>query len=157
MQEKTMFQKLCDYLEQDNWPYELFQEKYIKVKAQGEDLPITLLVAIDDRLGEMRVASCLPFDVLSNERMADLCVAVAAVNLRLPVGNFICDFTNGRVTFLVNYFYGDCEFDPALYTVIFHDTCAIVDDFNLLLMMLGQGKLSLAEFLKKVCDEEVRA
>jgi len=57
----------------------------------------------------------------------------------------------------VNYFYKDCVFDPDLYAPIFHGSCKTIDDFNVLLMMLSQEKLSLEDFLRKVCDEEVRA
>jgi len=151
-----MFQELCKFLEQKKWHYDVHDGKYIQVTAQGEDLPVTLLVWADDRSGVVKVMSSLPFEV-SAARTADICVALAVINRKLAVGRFDCDLVNGKVNFLVNYFYKDCVFDPDLYAPIFHGSCKTIDDFNVLLMMLSQEKLSLEDFLRKVCDEEVRA
>ncbi len=149
---KKVFDGLCAALDANKWKYQKDEaELVISCGAQGEDLPIELVVRVDAKRRLVILLSKLPFVVAEDKRM-DACVAVSAVNSRLVDGSFDYNVLNGKMFFRMTNSYIDSALSESVYMYMIYCACHTIDEYNDQFLMLSKGMLSLEQFLTKATN-----
>ena len=144
---KRAFETLKKALEADNWPYKAVEEdNTVFCKAQGEDLPIDIKFAFNDKIELAIVMSRIPFNI-SEEKRIDAALAVNMVNGMLVDGCFEYDVTTGAIYFRTSNSFAGTELSADLLMSMLIRSCKIVDDYNDRFLMLDKGMLSLEDFI----------
>ena len=98
-QAQTVYKALCEMLNERDWHYEKDEENLaIKCGAQGDDLPMEIIVEVDRKRQLVSLLSQMPFAVPENRRTA-LAVAVSQANNGMVDGSFDFDYLSGRIVF----------------------------------------------------------
>lgn len=144
------FRALCANLDAHNWHYKKFEEDLtIDTGVNGEDLPISLLIQVDEDRELVILLSLQPFSVPENKRL-DMAAAVSVVNNRLVDGSFDFDIKKGRLVFRMTSCYIDSILGDDLFTYMIGVSCKTVDDFNDKFMMLSSGMISIEKFIELI-------
>lgn len=151
-----IFRDLCSYLDNNNWHYETVDGKYIKLGAKGEDLPIELSIGVQENPGMIRLYSFMPFKA-TQEKMVEICMALALINNRLSTGRFEIDLSDYTINFSMNLFYEGVQMTHNLYELMLIGSCRAIDDYNDKLLMLCKGLMTFESFLKEELDGGAKA
>ncbi|MDE7373620.1 MAG: hypothetical protein K2N18_06115, partial [Clostridia bacterium] len=87
-QAQTVYNALCEMLDEHDWHYQKLEEDLsIKCGAQGDDLPMEIIVDVDKDRQLVSLISFMPFTIPENRRAA-LAVAVSQANNGMVDGSF---------------------------------------------------------------------
>lgn len=142
------FGTLCSMLDNKNWSYKKNEEDLtITCTARGDDLPMELIIRVDEMRSLVSLLSYMPFRIKEEKRI-DAAIALTIVNYKLVDGSFDFDLHDGTVIFrLTNSFRGsDLGEDVFEYMVLV--SCQTIDDYNDKLLMLSLGNLDIDAFDK---------
>lgn len=141
------YQTLCDALDAKNWKYEKHPEELeVTCIARGDDLPMKLVIQVDEKRQALRVLSLLPVTV-PEEKRVDMAVAISLINNGIVHGCFDYDVKGGNVLFrIVGTFFG-CTLskDACMYLVLC--ACQTIDNYNDKLLMLSKGLITVEQFI----------
>ena len=93
------FQAICGHLDAKGWHYQKDEEHLvINTTVSGDDLPMNLLIDINEEQQRISVVSQLPLTFDEDKRVL-AAVALGAVNDRLLNGAFDIELKTGKVYF----------------------------------------------------------
>ena len=145
-----VFDKLCETMDGHGWKYSPDRDALrIESGAQGEDLPINLIMSVDEKRQLVRLLSGMPFRVKEDKRL-DMAVAVSVVNNRLVDGSFDFDVSTGILGFRMTCSYRESILGSDLFSYILFCSCKTIDDFNDKFMMINAGLVSLDQFIETI-------
>ena len=141
------YQTLCNALDDHDWHYEKDDEQLtIECKAQGDDLPMDIVIKIDPDRQLVMLLSHLPF-VVSEEKRLDVAVATSVINYRLVDGSFDFDIGDGHMFFRMTSSYIESDLDKEVFVYMLMCSCHTIDDYNDKLLLLAKNLVSLEDFI----------
>ena len=145
---REVYETLCAALDEHNWHYTKDESMLlVRFTVTGEDLPIAIIMVVDQKRQLVRLLTRLPFTI-GEERRMDLAVATCAVTDRLVNGSFDFDILKGTITFRMTASYRESVLGKGLFTYMMDASCATVDDYNDKFLAINKGYLALDDFLK---------
>lgn len=146
-QAQTVYKALCEMLEERDWHYEKYEEELtIKCGAQGEDLPMEIIVEVDRQRQLVSLLSQMPFAVPENRRTA-LAVAVSQANNGMVDGSFDFDYLSGRIVFRMTSSYRESLIGKQLFEYMLSCACYTIDEYNDKFLMVAKNEMSAEEIL----------
>lgn len=146
-QAQAVFNALCERLDEHDWHYDKYEDDLtIKCGAQGDDLPIQLLIEVDKQRQIVSLLSQMPFAIPENRRAA-LAVAVSAANSSIIDGSFDYDFLSGRIIFRLTSSYRESLIGKELFTYMLSCACYTIDEYNDKFLMVAKKEMSAEEIL----------
>ena len=147
---KKTFAKLCSVLDDRNWNYEKDEEALrIDCGAQGDDLPMDIVIKVDPSRMVIALLSKMPFKIQESARL-DLAIAVSAVNYLLVDGSFDYDITNGSLFFRMTNSFLESEMGEDMFSYLLLSSCFIIDEYNDKFLMLAKGMMSVEQFISAI-------
>ncbi len=146
---ETVFQTLCEALEDRNWKYDKIPEKFlVHFAVRGDDIPMEFIVYIDPEKQLIRMLSEMPF-VFDEERRVEGAIATCRATYKLVDGSFDYDFKTGKVLFRLTSSFRGSLISKELIAYMIDCSCVTVDEYNDKFLMVGKGMLSIEDFLKQ--------
>ena len=147
---KEVYETLCAALESRNWHYKREDElKLVHFSVHGDDLPMKILMVVDEERMLVRVMSGMPFTMKEEKRIEGAIMTCAATS-KLANGCFDYDITKGTITFRITASYRETMIGEGLFSYLIDCTTTTVDQFNDLFFAVNEGMISLQDFLKKI-------
>lgn len=144
---RTAFSTLCKALDGHNWRYKKNeQELRIDCGAQGEDLPMDLIIKVDADRYLVTLLSHMPFVVPQDKRL-DMAVAVSVANNCLVDGSFDYDIKSGHIFFRMTSSYMESTLGAEAFFYIVLCSCKTIDDFNDKFLMIAKGRMTIEQFI----------
>lgn len=140
-----LFQK---HLDKNDFKYTAHDDdKVITLTANGEDLPVHVIIRVLDDREVVQIISPMTFK-MSEDKRIDGAVAVAIANYGMVNGSFDYDVSDGEIRFRTTQsFHGaDMNDDTAQYMLAI--TFSTVDKYNDKFFMLNKGMMSLEQFIE---------
>lgn len=148
MQAKVTFDTLCKMLDQRGWKYRKNEDDFtIDCSAQGDDLPIDIIMEVDAERKLVLLLSQLPFIVPEDKRV-ETSLAVSAVNYTIVDGNFDYNFMNGKIIFRLTSSYLDSMISTSALEYMLLVSCGTIDEYNDQLLMFVKGRMSLEQIIE---------
>jgi len=149
-QAQNVFKSLCEMLDERDWHYEKYEEDLtIKCGAQGEDLPMEILMKVDKQRQIVTLLSPMPFAVSENRRSA-LAVAVSQANHGMIDGSFDYDYLTGRIFFRMTSSYRESLIGKALLSYMLLCACQTIDEYNDKFLMVAKNNMTVEEIVEFV-------
>ena len=124
-------------------------DKVITMTAQGEDLPMPVLIRVIGDREVLHISSPLPGRIPEDKRI-DTAVALAAINNHLMNGNFDLDLDSGLVVYRVCQSFHDNDISEEQIHYLLAIVFITMDEYNDTLFMMAKGMLTLEQLLEKV-------
>lgn len=138
---------LCSMLDDNNWHYEKDEAKLkINCSAQGDDLPMDIIIRIDPDRQLVILMSLLPF-VVSEDKRVDAAIATSVINYKVVDGSFDFDMEDGHMFFRMTSSYVGSELSKEVFFYMLMCSFQTIDDYNDKLLMLAKNMLSLEDFI----------
>ncbi|MBR4201533.1 MAG: YbjN domain-containing protein [Oscillospiraceae bacterium] len=128
---------------------------HIRLHFTGEDLPITLHIILRTDRQIASVFSVMPFKI-SQERMTDAAIAVAAANHGLIDGSFDLNPQTGEIRFRLTSCYIGTVLTEALFSYLMFVSAETIDRYNDRFEAINNGSMDLEAFLKADAADEGR-
>lgn len=149
-QAQSVYKALCDMLDEREWHYEKDEEALsIKCEAQGEDLPMEILIEVDRDRKLVSLLSEMPFNVPENRR-TELAVAVSQANNGMVDGSFDYDFITGSIIFRLTSSYRESLIGKELLAYMLMCACYTIDEYNDKFLMVAKNEMTIEEILEFV-------
>lgn len=147
MRAQNVYNTLCATMDELEWHYTKIDEKLsIHCNAQGDDLPIDLVVNIDTERQLIILLSQLPLTVPEEKRL-DVAIATSVANYGMVDGSFDFDITDGRMFFRMTSSFIESEIGKELLAYMVLVSCRTIDDYNDKFLMLAKGMISIEQFI----------
>ena len=124
-------------------------DQVITMTAQGDDLPMPVLIRVIGEREVLHIASPLPGKVPEDKRI-DAAVALAAINNHLMNGNFDLDLDSGLIVYRVCQSFHDNDISEEQIHYLLAIVFITTDEYNDTLFMLAKGAMTLEQLLEKV-------
>ncbi len=149
-QAQVVYKALCEMLDERDWHYEKNEEDLtIKCGAQGEDLPMEIIVVVDKQRQLISLLSQMPFAVPENRRTA-LAIAVSQANNGMVDGSFDFDYSSGRIVFRMTSSYRESLIGKELFEYMLMCACFTIDNYNDKFLIVAKSEMSTEEILDYV-------
>ena len=146
---KKAFDLVRTALDERKWVYNTDEENlHFDFKVSGDDLPMQMIIRIDDERQLIRVFSMLPFDMAEDKRIEGA-IAVCVANCGMVDGGFDYNLNDGSILFRNVATYRDSDLSATLVQYLISVCCSTVDKYNDRFLMLSKGMLSLEAFIQK--------
>ena len=143
-----MYAKLCESMDMLDWKYTKIEDELkIECSAQGEDLPMELVIKLHPDLQLLNLFSHLPFTVPEDKRL-DFAVAISIANNKMVDGCFDYDLSDGHIFFRMTNSFIDVELGFETLRYLIFCSCATIDKYNDKFLMLAKGMFSLEQFME---------
>lgn len=147
---RQVFATLCSALDARNWNYskdEIAGNQVVRFGVNGDDIPMDLVLVVDEERRVLRCMSFLPVKFPENKRVEGA-VAACIVSNGFADGGFDYDLSTGAISYRMVASYRGCQIGEELCAYLVDCTCAMVDKYNDRFMMLAKGMIDLQAFLK---------
>lgn len=147
---KETYEVLCNAMEKMEWQYEKDEEEMIiQCGANGESMPISLLVMIDAESMLVLLFSKLSIAVPEDKRL-DMAVVINVVNNSLVSGFFEYDVIEGSIYFRKSNSFVGSKLGEELFEYMLNASCRIIDMYSEKFLMLAKDILSIEKFLESI-------
>jgi hypothetical protein len=148
MQAQKVYGTVCAALDARNWKYKKDEPKllvYFGVK--GDDLPMDMVIAVDEDRQLIKVSSPLPFK-MSEDKRVEGAVATIAASYGMADGSFDYDLGDGEIVFRMVAAYHNSVVGEGLIQYMISCSLAMVDKYNDQFLALDKGYMELAKFIE---------
>ncbi|MDE7394582.1 MAG: YbjN domain-containing protein [Clostridiales bacterium] len=146
-QARVVYKSLCEMLYDRQWHYEKDEEGLsIKCSAQGDDLPMEIIIEVDAERKLISLLSQMPFGIAENRRTA-LAVAVSQANNGMIDGSFDYDYLSGNIYFRLTSSYRESLIGKELLNYMLMCACYTIDEYNDKFLMVAKNNMSIEEIL----------
>lgn len=144
---QEVYNSLCAMLDGRGWHYEKIKEELkVECSAQGEDLPIRLIMRVDSKRQLVSFLSPMPFTVPENRRAA-LAVAVSQANNGMVDGSFDYNLLNGTILFRITTSYRESLLGNDLFDYMLMCACYTIDRYNDKFLIVCKNNMPIEEIL----------
>ncbi|MBR2860897.1 MAG: YbjN domain-containing protein [Clostridia bacterium] len=148
-----VFGDVCRFLDKLGWKYNRIEDKLlIHCQAQGEDLPIDVVIDVNTERMLLVMFSAFPFAIQEDKRL-EAAMAVCAVNNSLVEGSFDYDINSGKIHFRIANSFFNCEISEETFKYMLGGLCELVDLYNDKFFMLSKGTYSIEQFLTDLANK----
>lgn len=149
MQAQQVYRTVCTALEARDWNYEKDEPKLVvHFGVRGEDIPMKLVIAVDEGRQLIRVMSMLPFKMPEDKRVEGA-AAVCAATYGMVDGGFDYDISDGSIVFRMTASFRESIIGEEMIQYLISCTCSMVDQYNDKFLALSKGIMSMSEFLEQ--------
>ena len=150
---KQVYSGLCKAIEEREWSFMKHDEDLtVTFIVNGDDIPISFIIVVDEDRQMIRVYSPLPFNIPEDKRM-ELAIATCAVTDKLADGSFDYNIENGVIVFRMTASFLGSNIGDVLFQYMIDCTCVTVDRYNDQFLALGKGLISISDFLNQVYSD----
>lgn len=143
----NIYKTLCIALNAKNWNYSKNDEKLeVRFTVKGDDLPILIVIIIDNEMQLTRLYSILTF-TMKEEKRIDGAITACIASYNLYDGNFDYDITDGKIWFRLAFSFRKSLISEELFWDIIDYACSAVDKYNDKFYAISEGLLSIEDFL----------
>lgn len=150
-QARAAFDALCNALDADGWHYEKDEEDMsINCGAQGEDLPIEIMISVNADRALVTLLSEMPFKAPESRRR-EMAVAVARANDGMVDGSFDYDYSGGTILFRITTSIRESLIGERALQYIVYCACNTIDRYNDKFLMVAKNDMTcdeVAEFIQ---------
>lgn len=147
-QARTVFKTLCEMLDDHEWHYKKNEEELsIECGAQGDDLPIEIVIQVDKGRQLVTLLSQMPYAIPENRRTA-LAIAVSQANNGMVDGSFDYDYLSGRIVFRLTSSYRSSLIGKEMLAYMLMCSCYTVDEYNDKFLMVAKNEMTNEEILE---------
>ena len=144
---KKIYGDLCQALDNHEWRYTRHDEDLtITMGMTGDDLPIEMIIRINDKAQVVSVYSVLPVTVPEDKRVL-MATAVCVANNNLVNGSFDLDVSKGRMVWRLCTTYRGSLLGSDAYQYMVMVSASTVDKYNDRFLMLAKGMIDLPKFI----------
>ena len=145
---KNVYAQICNVLDVRGIKYdESEKDLTISFLTRGEDIPIQIILIVDEERQLVRLISPMPSIFDEKTRLAGA-IATNQINFKIADGSFDYDYREGTVLFKMTSSFIDSLISDSLLEYLIGSTCYLVDEYNDKLLMLSKGLLDLDYFFK---------
>lgn len=149
-QAKAVYASLCEMLDDRKWHYEKDEEELsISCSAQGEDLPMEIVIEVDRKRQLVSLMSRMPFVIPENRRSA-LAVAVSRANNGMVDGSFDYDYIGGRILFRLTSSYRESLIGKDMLAYMLACSCYTIDEYNDKFLFVAKNDMTNEEIVKYI-------
>ena len=149
-QAQAVYKALCAMLDERGWRYTKDEsELLIRCGAQGEDLPMEIMIRVDVERQIVTLLSPMPFTVPDARRTA-LAVAVTLANNGMVDGSFDYDYLTGRILFRMTSSYRQSLIGKKMFAYMLDCSCYTIDEYNDKFLAVAQTEMSINEILNYI-------
>ena len=146
---KQVYQTLCQAIERRGWEFEKDEEKLIVYfGVNGDDIPMKMILIVDDERQLVRLMSPLPFKMSEAKRMEGA-IATCVASYGMVDGSFDYDISDGSITFRMTASFRDSLIGEGLLQYMISCSCVMVDKYNDQFLAIDKGVLSITDFISK--------
>ena len=147
-QAQAAYKTLCDMLDERNWKYQKFEKDLaIKCGAQGEDLPMEIVIEVDSVRQIVSLMSHMPFAIPEHRRTA-LAVAVSQANNGMVDGSFDYDYLSGKIIFRLTSSYRESLVGKDMFEYMLMCACYTIDEYNDKFLVVAKNEMTIEEILE---------
>lgn len=147
-QAQTVYETICKSLDSKDWKYERHDDNLTIVSgAQGEDLPMRMIIVVNPDAQVVSLFSPMPFNI-SEEKRVDAAIAVCVANYGLINGSFDYDLNDGEIRFRLVTSFRESTLSEELFMYMVLVTAKTVDDYNDKFLMVSKGMMSIKQFME---------
>ena len=144
-----IYQQFKDHLDSHQIHYTPHDEdQVLTLTAQGEDLPMPVVIHVIAEREVVKLYSPLPCDFPEDKRV-DAALAVCSLNNKLMNGTFDLDIGDGSVSFRLCQSFHDNDISEVQIRYMMVILFKTVDEYNDSLFALAKGLMSLEQFFEK--------
>ncbi len=148
LNEQSVYDNLCSYMDENGLTYKKNDENTeILFGMNGDDIPMTFTVKVDEDKEIIKVCSLLPVVFMEDKRV-DGALVTCCANYKLSKGGFQYDLNDGTVMFLMTNAYMGSLLSKSIFEYIIGFAVSVVDNYNDKFFLVAKGKMSVEEFLK---------
>ena len=118
----------------------------INCGAQGDDLPMEIIIRVDVKRQLVSLLSQMPFAVPENRRTA-LAVAVSTANSGIVDGSFDFNYVSGKIIFRMTSSYRESLIGKELLAYMLMCSCYTIDEYNDKFLMIAKNNMSYDEIV----------
>ena len=145
---QMVYETLCNSLTNRDWNFTRHDEDLvITCGARGEDLPVEIIIAVNDKAKVVSLYSPMPFNVNEDKRV-DMAVAICMANYKLVNGSFDYDITDGKISFRLVSSFRESVLGEELFNYMLLVSASTVDEYNDKFMMISNGMMSMEQFIE---------
>jgi len=145
---QQVYQTVKDHLDANKFKYQTHDEELvITLTATGEDLPMPVIIAVDEQREVLRILSPIPAKAPEDKRI-EAAVAVAAANYGIVNGSFDYDLDDGEIRFRMAQSFHQTTLNDEQIHYLIATAFSTTDRYNDKFFALCKGMTSLEDFLK---------
>ncbi len=146
-QARTVYKTLCEMLEEREWHYEKDDEALnINCGAQGDDLPMDILIEVDKERQLITLLSQMPYSIPENRR-TEIAVAVCQANNGMVDGSFDYDCLSGDIIFRITSSYRESLIGKELLAYMLMCACYTIDEYNDKFLIVAKNSMTYDEIV----------
>ena len=143
------YNTLCAAIEKRNWRYDRDDEKLtVYFGVNGDDIPMRLIMRIDEERQVLQTLSPLPFEMSESKRIEGA-IAACAASYGLADGYFEYDLSDGMIVYKLSTSFRESILGEGVMAYMMDCTLAIVDQYNDMFLALEKGIIDLNTFIEK--------
>ena len=147
-QAQAVYGALCSMLDERGWRYDKNDEKMtIHCGAQGDDLPMNIVMEVDMKRELISLLSMMPFAIPENRRIP-MAIAVSRANYGLIDGSFDYDCTSGKIIFRLTSSYTGSLIGKNLLSYMLSCSCYTIDEYNDKFLMVAKNDMTTEQILE---------
>ena len=147
---REIYEALCSAIDRHGWSYTRDEDQLlVHFGVQGEDIPMSFVLAVDADRQIVRLISLMPFR-MKEDRRVDGAIITCAATRQLVNGSFDYDFANGSISFRMTASYRESAIGEGLFLYMIDSACESVDRFNDKFAAVNSGMLSVEDFLQSL-------
>lgn len=144
---REVYATLCSSLDNRGWKYtKLEDDLRIRCAANGDDLPMELIITVEAKRELVYLISRIPVEVPEDKRL-DAAIAVSFINNLLVDGSFDYDVTTGSLFFRMTNSYKDTTVGEEVFNYMLVCSFTTIDEYNDKLLMLAKGMMTIEQFI----------
>lgn len=146
-QAQAVYDSICKALDARNWKYSKAEDMLsIYCTAQGEDLPMDIIMSVNAELSVVCLFSQMPFSVPEPRREA-LAVAVSQANMQIVDGSFDYDFKTGKIWFRMTSCYLESLISESIFEYMLFTSLLTIDRYNDKFFMVTKKDMDTKEII----------
>lgn len=146
-QAQSVYKSICEMLNERDWHYEGNDEDLtIESGAQGEDLPMDIIIKVDAKRKLVSLMSPMPF-IIPEKRRTALAIAVSLANNGMVDGSFDYNYISGKLLYRVTTSYRESLISKNVFAYMLMCTCYTVDEYNDKFLTVAKNEMSEEEIL----------
>ena len=145
---KKVYETVCAALDHRGWSYgKEEQELLVHFTVSGDDIPMQMMIFVQEEQELVTVLSPLPFKMSENKRIEGA-IATCVASYGMMDGSFDFDMAKGSIAFRLVSSYRDSVLGEGVIQYMISCACAMADQYNDRFLALDKGMISIQEFIK---------
>ena len=147
---KKAYASLCATIEKMGVKYKKDEnELAVYLSVTGDDLPMDMVIYVDEKTQTAKLISPLPFKMSENKRIEGA-IAACVASYALADSNFDFDFKTGKIVFRISTSFIDSVIGEEVFEYMISCAYAVIDRYNEMFLAIDRDILSISKFIDAV-------